>query len=182
MKKVPIILAVTLACLAALRLSAAAEVTGMSVRVVGLACPFCAFGLEKKLKAVEGVRGVEVSLKPGVVALRVDPHRPPSVDALRKAVQSAGFTPGEVRLTVLGTLRIEDGRVHLDVRNSGQHFVLFEPGMDAGSFDDATRHRMHDLAASHAIVSVHGAVHDHADGPPGLSVDVLERLRPGSDR
>ena len=44
----------------------AAPVT-YQLRVDGLACPFCAYGIEKKLGALEGVQSVETNIKDGVV-------------------------------------------------------------------------------------------------------------------
>jgi len=35
----------------------------VKIRVDGPACPFCAYGLEKKLKRVEGVKDLEIDLE-----------------------------------------------------------------------------------------------------------------------
>ncbi len=182
MKHATVALVVVLASFAALQRPAAAEITGMTVHVKGLACPFCVFGLEKKLKALEGVRGVEVDLKTGIASLQVESRRPPSVNAVRKAVEQAGFTPHEVGLTAVGALRVEGRQVYLDVRDSAQQYVLFEPGKEPGFLDAATRRRLLDLAGSRAVVAVRGAVHVHAEGPPGLSVEAVERLAAGAGK
>ena len=42
--------------------AARAEVLGAELEVSGMSCPFCAFGIEKKLRAVQGVRDVTVFL------------------------------------------------------------------------------------------------------------------------
>ncbi len=39
-----------------------AQVTSLTVSVDGLACPFCAYGVEKKLKRVEGVKSIDVRI------------------------------------------------------------------------------------------------------------------------
>ena len=66
------------------------------IRVDGLSCPFCAYGIEKKLKALPGVTGVKVEMEQGLVILRVKPGTEVSDKALRKAVKDAGFTPREI--------------------------------------------------------------------------------------
>ena len=37
------------------------------MRVDGLACPYCAYGIEKKLKAIDGVQKIDVNLDDGLV-------------------------------------------------------------------------------------------------------------------
>ncbi len=37
------------------------------LQVDGLACPFCAYGIEKQLSSVDGVQSVDVDIKAGVV-------------------------------------------------------------------------------------------------------------------
>ncbi len=63
------------------------------VGVDGLACPFCAYGVEKQLSRVSGVREVETDIAKGVVVLRVEPGASLDEGAVRDAVRKAGFTP-----------------------------------------------------------------------------------------
>lgn len=70
---------------------APAETTRVVMRVDGLACPFCAYGLEKKLKRLEAVKAVEVKLDEGRVYLQVEPGKTLSDEALAKIVEEAGF-------------------------------------------------------------------------------------------
>jgi mercuric ion binding protein len=63
-----------------------------TIQVDGLSCPFCAYGLEKHLKKIKGVEGVEINIKSGkaTVALK---HGAQVDDAvLKEAVKKAGFT------------------------------------------------------------------------------------------
>ena len=50
---------------------AEAQVSRVTVAVDGMSCPFCAFGVEKRLKKVNGVDSVAVDLKSGLVKLTV---------------------------------------------------------------------------------------------------------------
>lgn len=62
------------------------------IRVDGLSCPFCVYGLEKKLKRVAGVEGVTIDLKAGKAIVRLKPGAEVDDAALRAAVKGAGFT------------------------------------------------------------------------------------------
>lgn len=73
---------------------AAAALAGPSYRlqVTGLACPFCAYGIEKKLSALEGVEYVETHIKDGAVIVTMHDGAKLNETAARKAVEAAGFT------------------------------------------------------------------------------------------
>ena len=43
----------------------AAQVKKVTIEVDGLSCPFCAFGLEKRLSKVEGVQDVKIFVDEG---------------------------------------------------------------------------------------------------------------------
>ncbi len=62
-----------------------------SIRVDGLACPYCAYGIEKKLNAIEGVRFRDMDLEKGIVT--VETHDVTlSDEQLKQLFQDAGFT------------------------------------------------------------------------------------------
>ncbi len=63
-----------------------------TVEVDGLACPFCAYGIEKQILALEGVQTVETDIKSGTVTVTMAPGLTLDEDAARKAVEAAGFT------------------------------------------------------------------------------------------
>ncbi len=44
-----------------------------ALQVDGLACPFCAYGIEKQLLAIEGVQTVETDIKSGAVIVTMAP-------------------------------------------------------------------------------------------------------------
>ena len=155
---------------------ARAEISHVTVAVDGLGCPFCVYGIEKKLKAVDGVADVEIDLKTGLATVDLAPGATPDVAALRKAVEKAGFTPRDITLTAIGTLALEDSSVFLNIRGSEQRYLLFEKGREDGPpFFDAERFKeLSAWAQSATPVAVTGTVHQHADGPPGLSADKLK--------
>lgn len=79
--------------LPALALWAQAAVAGEYVmRVDGLACPFCAYGVEKKLKRLEGVRAVDVDLDRGLVTVEVADGVRLDEARIETLIRDAGFT------------------------------------------------------------------------------------------
>ncbi len=60
--------------------------------VDGLACPFCAYGIEKQLLRIEGVEALEVDLESGVVVMTVRDGAALDESRVRAAVEAAGFT------------------------------------------------------------------------------------------
>ncbi|MBI4400302.1 MAG: heavy-metal-associated domain-containing protein [Nitrospirae bacterium] len=66
------------------------------IRVDGASCPFCAFGLEKRLGRIEGVTGVRIEMKEGKAIVTVKKGATVSKHALRQAIEEAGFTPREI--------------------------------------------------------------------------------------
>jgi mercuric ion binding protein len=61
------------------------------VRVDGMACPFCAHGLKKKLEALDITDSVDVKLNEGEVLLFLKPDATVDDDVLRHVVKEAGF-------------------------------------------------------------------------------------------
>ena len=67
--------------------------TQYSLRVDGLSCPFCAYGIEKKLIHTEGVESVTVDLEKGLVIVNVQEGVVLTEAQLKQLVEDAGFTP-----------------------------------------------------------------------------------------
>lgn len=68
----------------------------VTIRVDGLSCPFCAYGLEKKLNDIKGVENININFEEGLVVLQVAEGETISEEELREKIQDAGFTPKEV--------------------------------------------------------------------------------------
>lgn len=67
------------------------------VGVDGLACPFCAYGLEKKLKKLDGVDATYVDIDEGIVDIKLKEGATLSEKTIKEAVQAAGFTMRSVK-------------------------------------------------------------------------------------
>lgn len=66
----------------------------VEIEVTGMTCPFCVYGTEKKLNKLPGVEAAEVSLKNKKARIVMTPGKTADLEAIRKAVIDAGFTPG----------------------------------------------------------------------------------------
>ncbi len=63
-----------------------------NLRVDGLSCPFCAYGIEKKLTRSEGVESVIIDLEKGLVIVKVKEGITFTEAHFKKLVDDAGFT------------------------------------------------------------------------------------------
>jgi copper chaperone CopZ len=67
------------------------------VRVDGLSCAFCAYGLEKKLSELKGVDSVKINIKDGTALLTLEEGISITDDTIKQAVKDSGFTPREIK-------------------------------------------------------------------------------------
>ena len=70
---------------------ALAQTTEYKIRVDGLACPFCAYGIEKKFNKIDGVKFIDMDLDKGIVTVEADSVKLDDAQ-LKKLFQDAGFT------------------------------------------------------------------------------------------
>ena len=71
--------------------NALAETTVYSIRVDGLACPYCAYGIEKKLNEIKGVKFIDMDLDKGLVI--VEAHDVKLEESqLKQLFEDSGFT------------------------------------------------------------------------------------------
>ncbi len=93
----------------------------VQLRVDGLSCPFCAYGLEKKLKRIKGVDKLEIKINEGLVIMTFKEKANIDPELIRKKVKEAGFTPRE--------LSIEGKAVTVKSAPQGEKIVLNIQGM-----------------------------------------------------
>lgn len=106
MKRIPMVAALFVALLAMAMLVPASqaqdkaqdkiETPDAEVYVDGLACPFCAYGLEKKLKKLDAVQKMEVQLEKGRVLLVFKEDQTLTEKEIQQAVKKAGFTARKI--------------------------------------------------------------------------------------
>ena len=70
----------------------------VTLRVDGLACPFCAYGMEKKLKRIENLEKLDIKINEGLVILYFKKGAKIDKKLILKKVKEAGFTPKELKI------------------------------------------------------------------------------------
>lgn len=73
-------------------MTTASQQNAYVLRVDGLACPYCAYGIEKQFSALQGVTDTRIDLVQGVVIVQVKPTVRLSESQIRKTIDDAGFT------------------------------------------------------------------------------------------
>ncbi len=68
------------------------------VEVAGVSCPFCAFGLEKKLKQLPGAERVTIKINEAKAEIEVADGKEITRGQIEQAVKEAGFTPGKIEI------------------------------------------------------------------------------------
>ncbi len=75
-----------------LPLSAFAAPTQYQLRIDGLACPFCAYGIEKELNRTEGVAAIAIDINAGIVTVTMNQGASMTEAKADQIVKDAGFT------------------------------------------------------------------------------------------
>lgn len=71
----------------------------IKIEIKGMACPYCAFGMEKELKKVAGVENGEIELKVGLAYISTPINQKPSKESLVKIIVDGGFSVGEIEFS-----------------------------------------------------------------------------------
>ncbi len=75
-----------------LPVAAFAGATQYQLRVDGLACPFCAYGIEKELTRTDGVESLDMDINAGIVTVTMADGATMAEEQAKQIVQDAGFT------------------------------------------------------------------------------------------
>ena len=76
-----------------------------TIQVDGLGCPFCAYGLEKKVKELKGIKKVNIDMETGVLTFSYPAEKRLSMGTIEQQVEAAGYTPIET------IIKRGDGRI-----------------------------------------------------------------------
>lgn len=164
-----------------------AQIEELILRVDGLACPFCAFGLEKKIMKLQGVTSYDVDMKVGKVHVGLAEDARLELDKIRAAVKDAGYTLRGIFLRAKGKIEKTASGFVLVVGGSHERLLLFENAAAAKEYhagdapektalSEAFAEKLSQYASREAQVQIEGAVHEHAGLPAGLSVEKIEVL------
>ena len=65
--------------------------TYVKIQVDGMACPFCSYGIEKKVRKLDGSADFYVEINDGWITFSVPSDKKPSVTDFEKLITEAGF-------------------------------------------------------------------------------------------
>ena len=152
--------------------AAKAQILQAELKVKGLACPFCAYGLERKLKKLPGAKAVEVLMNQDTAKVQFDGEHSPAIDDFARVVHGAGFKLGELRLTLLAKRSAYEGTPCFELRD-GQVLFLGQEGRSRILVDEV---------AEGTLVRVTGTVQPnkakgHHAHPHTLSVESFQVRR-----
>lgn len=68
----------------------------IKLQVDGLSCPFCAYGLEKKLKEMDGVSKIKIDVENAFALVTLNEGKKVTEATIRQEVKDAGFTAREI--------------------------------------------------------------------------------------
>lgn len=69
-----------------------AQTDAFTLRVEGLGCPFCAYGLEKKFKDVKGIKNIKIEIQTGKMTYTVPVETKMTLKDADARVTKAGYT------------------------------------------------------------------------------------------
>ncbi len=69
-----------------------------TVKVDGLGCPFCAYGLEKKFKEFKSIKDTKIDMETGLFTFSYPAEQPLTIALIEQKVQDAGYTPVHTKI------------------------------------------------------------------------------------
>lgn len=100
------------------------ESYSLRIKVDGLACPFCAYGLEKKLEDYEGLFNLKIVVDEGYAQFQLPYGKRPDLAELQERVKKGGFTPKEFAIEISGTFKSQEGEKLLALNGLEKNFLL----------------------------------------------------------
>jgi copper chaperone CopZ len=150
-----------------------AQISNVEMQVDGMTCPFCVYGIEKKLKAVGEVMGASANLKTGIVDIKLKKNAPLDIERLNKAIHESGFTPGKIKIKATGELTKyklgSNENAALRVTGSNQVFLLtLAPDHEKEEFlsDKKSNEVEKATEGGKKEITITGYVHSHPSGIP----------------
>lgn len=135
-----------------------AQIDSLTVVVEGMSCPFCAYGVEKRLKKVDGVKSVEIDMKDGTATLTAKEGQSINISQVPTAIKKTGFTLGTIKVSAVGKI-LWDERQGFTLQVGG-----FEQGFLISDLKDAMREKLLSFANSGNTVEIQGTAYEQKLG------------------
>lgn len=143
---------------------ASGEPARVQVKLDGLACMFCAYNLEKKLKRIELVEDLKILVNAGLAEFKIKEDKLIDVDEIKKAVKDGGFTPREMLVTLKGKIEEFGGRMNIIIGDDS--FIL--------KYNEILKEIITSEKAHDKIVTITGLVQEERIKGHGIHPYVLE--------
>lgn len=101
-----------------------AEIKEVEIRIDGLSCPFCVFGLKQQMKKLEAIDRLNISLKNSLARITLKEGSSLNIEDLKNAVKDAGFSVREIRISAGGEIVTYGNFFALKVTGTDQLFIL----------------------------------------------------------
>lgn len=112
-------------------LPAAAQLQRVEMKVSGLDCASCGASVETRLKRVPGVEAAGYDAAASKVDVTLRAENTVTLAAIRDALKSLGYTPGDANVKVRGEIREDAGKWLLTTGNLS--IALEGPGLKPGT-------------------------------------------------
>lgn len=93
--------------------------------IFGMDCAPCAYGVQRGLERLSGVRHVAVSLNDGQAVIRLAPDNAVTLTQIQEVIRHGGFTPKQATLQVSGEVAAKDGQFRLLVNGKPEYQLVF---------------------------------------------------------
>src|SRR5688572_285587 len=104
-------------------MAAGAQFTKASLQATGLTCAMCSNAINKALQKVPFVESVRSDIKNSTFAIVFKQNAAVNIDALKDAVEGAGFSIGSLKMTgAFSDVKI-DKDTHIRIGNDNFHFL-----------------------------------------------------------
>jgi len=108
-------------------ISANANFTKATLQASGLTCALCSKAIFTALEKLPFVEKVKSNIKASTFEITFKAEKTPDFDAIRKAVEDAGFSVAGLDVTVLFTKQAVKNDTHISINGRNLHFLSITP-------------------------------------------------------
>lgn len=116
-----------LAFIALTSVNAISQIKSGSLQAAGLTCAMCTKAINETLKELSFVQSVKADIKNSQFLLQFHPGQNVDPDALRKAVEDAGFSVAKLKLALTFVNQQVMNDAHLKLGGKTYHFLDIKP-------------------------------------------------------
>ncbi len=101
------------------------QINSIELKVLGITCPLCSRGLEKRLKYVDGILFKNVEIKSGrVIVDIVKGEKCVNLKAIKTNVELAGFTLEKIHISAVGNIITRNNNSYFKVSKCDMEFLV----------------------------------------------------------